>query len=128
MAEHDKFASYGNVGPHRVIPFVLEEFGAMGPKTVSGVFPRDCAASAVKTASTSRVRPPRGLPARGPRIGGSTSLAVDAGAAAAVAERDKFASYGNVGPHRVIPFVLEEFGAMHGPQDSGVFPRVLPAP
>eukprot|EP00899_Mesostigma_viride_P027467 jgi/Mesvir1/7905/Mv11836-RA.1 len=46
--------------------------------------------------------------------------AVDAGAAAAVAERDKFASYGNVGPHRVIPFVLEEFGAM-GPKTAEFF-------
>eukprot|EP00899_Mesostigma_viride_P022498 jgi/Mesvir1/3432/Mv11930-RA.1 len=52
--------------------------------------------------------------------------AVDAGAAAAVAERDKFASYGNVGPHRVIPFVLEEPQG-HGPQDGKAFPRVLPA-
>eukprot|EP00899_Mesostigma_viride_P023176 jgi/Mesvir1/4042/Mv25651-RA.1 len=57
VAERDKFASYGNVGPHRVIPFVLEEFGAMGPAHARQRSFSTSAASAVKTASTSRVRP-----------------------------------------------------------------------
>ena len=39
-AERDKLRRYGDVGHHRVVPFVLEEFGAMGPLTAS--FFKEC--------------------------------------------------------------------------------------
>eukprot|EP00899_Mesostigma_viride_P017494 jgi/Mesvir1/25746/Mv01927-RA.1 len=39
-AERAKLLAYGNVGHHRVVPFVLEEFGAMGPLT--SAFFKEC--------------------------------------------------------------------------------------
>eukprot|EP00899_Mesostigma_viride_P021457 jgi/Mesvir1/29312/Mv01570-RA.1 len=39
-AERAKLLAYGDVGHHRVVPFVLEEFGAMGPLT--SAFFKEC--------------------------------------------------------------------------------------
>eukprot|EP00899_Mesostigma_viride_P026275 jgi/Mesvir1/6832/Mv09013-RA.1 len=39
-AERAKLLAYGDVGQHRVVPFVLEEFGAMGPLT--SAFFKEC--------------------------------------------------------------------------------------
>eukprot|EP00899_Mesostigma_viride_P003353 jgi/Mesvir1/13018/Mv06017-RA.1 len=39
-AERTKLLAYGDVGHHRVVPFVLEEFGAMGPLT--SAFFKEC--------------------------------------------------------------------------------------
>eukprot|EP00974_Lingulodinium_polyedra_P066078 6393340-Lingulodinium_polyedra.AAC.1 len=55
-------------GPTGSSPLSLRSSGPWAPRQRSF---STSAASAVKTASTSRVRPPRGRPARGPRIGGS---------------------------------------------------------
>ncbi len=35
LVEHDKATIYGPVGHHRLIPFVLEEYGAMGSRTAA---------------------------------------------------------------------------------------------
>eukprot|EP00899_Mesostigma_viride_P016438 jgi/Mesvir1/24796/Mv22048-RA.1 len=40
QAERAKLLAYGDVGHHRVVPFVLEEFGAMGPLT--SAFFKEC--------------------------------------------------------------------------------------
>eukprot|EP00899_Mesostigma_viride_P013339 jgi/Mesvir1/22005/Mv14785-RA.1 len=106
--------AYGDVGHHRVVPFVLEEFGAMGPLT--SAFFKECC----------RLREDRldlaGGPA-GPMVGADLDVILASalvGYTADRAERAKLLAYGDVGHHRVVPFVLEEFGAM-GPLTSAFF-------
>eukprot|EP00899_Mesostigma_viride_P022748 jgi/Mesvir1/3658/Mv14950-RA.1 len=125
-AERAKLLAYGDVGHHRVVPFVLEEFGAMGPLT--SAFFKECC----------RLREDR-LDLEGQRAPWSArtwtsywrqrlSVALTRAMAdimlrrytADRAERAKLLAYGDVGHHRVVPFVLEEFGAM-GPLTSAFF-------
>eukprot|EP00899_Mesostigma_viride_P011481 jgi/Mesvir1/20333/Mv19924-RA.1 len=51
-----------------------------------------------------------------------------AGYTADRAERAKLLAYGDVGHHRVVPFVLEEFGGMGPLTSASVLQGVLPAP
>eukprot|EP00899_Mesostigma_viride_P013297 jgi/Mesvir1/21969/Mv26455-RA.1 len=67
-AERAKLLAYGVVGHHRVVPFVLEEFGAMGPLT-SAFFKEHQVAGSGRTGWTWRASGPHGRRGPGRHIG-----------------------------------------------------------